>query len=63
MTQYATKYKTTLSQDEDAIVAKEYGREAKPTLFEDKSVEGLIRANCGEKSESGWKRFAKDLIV
>ena len=60
MTTY--KYPTTLSEDEERIVKKGYGRNAKPILFEDKSPEGLIKANCTPK-ETGWKVFAKSILV
>lgn len=63
MTTYAPRYKTTLTEDEEAIARKAYGRKASPKLFTDRSIEGLIRANCGEKSEGGWRRFAKSLMV
>lgn len=53
----------TITEEEESVAEKAYGRDAKPTLFEDKSIEGLIRANCGDRSESAWRRFAKQLIV
>lgn len=51
---YATRYKTTLSQDEDALAAQAYGRNATPKLvpieFQDKkptalSTFNLLKAN------------------
>ena len=57
---YATKYRTTLSQDEEEIIRRKYGRNATPKLFEDKSIDGLIRQNFPKKDkEAGWKVFAK----
>ena len=66
MTTY--KYPTTLSQDEEAIALMTYGAKATPQLFEDKTVEGLIRANCPEKCAEKnranvWQRFAKGLAT
>ncbi len=66
MTTY--KYPTTLSEDEERIVKKGYGRNAKPILFEDKTPEGLIRQNCPEKCAEKnranvWQRFAKGLAT
>lgn len=57
MTPY--KYPTTLSQDEERIVKKGYGRNAKPILFEDKTPEGLIRANCPEKCAEAMRKLAE----
>jgi hypothetical protein len=51
-----------LSYFEEKIIAKKYGAKAKPALFEDKSIEGLIKANCTPK-ETGWKVFFKGIGV
>jgi hypothetical protein len=56
------KPKTTLTQEEEKIIRRQYGKGAKPALFDDKSIEGLIRANCSKK-ESAWKVFAKNILV
>lgn len=61
MTTY--KYPTTLSQDEEQLVQKQYGKNARPILLQGKTVEELINANCRKEHESAWRRFAKDLIV
>jgi len=54
--------KKTLTELEEAIARKAYGKHAKPTLIEDKSIEGFIKANSAKK-ETGWKVFAKGLLV
>ena len=41
----------TLTKLEEAIAKRQYGRDAKPTLIADKSIEGLIRANMGERTK------------
>jgi hypothetical protein len=60
------RYVTTLSQDEEAVIAEAHGRNADPTqyLISDKSVEGLIEANKPtENREAGWRSFFKAVRV
>ncbi len=54
------KQSPTMSQIEHAIVTQQYGAQAKPILIEDKSIEGLIRANCPKKERSSM--FAYRII-
>jgi hypothetical protein len=46
---YATRYATTMTQEEEALSAKNYGKNATPILIPDKSIEGLLAANCPKK--------------
>ena len=51
MIPYATRYKTTLAEDEQAIADRAYGRNATPVLHKDISALGLVKANCQSKSK------------
>lgn len=42
---------------EEAIIRECYGKYATPILIEDKSIEGLIRANCPKKEKSLFAVF------
>ncbi len=46
---------------EQQIIDQQYGAQATPILIEDKSIEGLIRANCKKKERS--KLFTFRLLI
>ena len=66
MTTYAKRYPTTLTEDEDAIAREGYGRNARPILLTDTSINGLLKADapencCAQLRASVWDIFAKGL--
>jgi hypothetical protein len=52
----------TLTQLENEIIKKRYGKNAHPTLIKDKSIEGLIAANK-KKSLFSTFNILKEAIV
>ena len=55
--------KTTMTEEEERVISKQYGKNARPILLKGKTVEELIRANCTREHESAWRKFAKSILV
>ena len=53
----------TLSQLEEKIAKKKYGKDATPVLHKDKSVEGLIAANCPKITNFSLYNLMKEARV
>lgn len=61
-TPYATRYKTTLAEDEQAIADKAHGKNATPVLHKDLSSLGLVKENCQRKSRVLAREIMKSLM-
>ena len=49
----------TLTDIENEIISKQFGRDAKPILIADKSIAGLIAGNKCQKSKlTAWRLFS-----